>query len=368
MNNIFTDYNLSGLQLENRIVMAPMTRSRVLDTVPDAETALYYSQRASAGLIITEGTQISRQGAGYLFTPGIHTKQQIVGWKDVTKAVHERGGKIFNQIWHVGRISHSSLQENGAAPVGPTSKIAEQTTSFAYDDNGNPAQMQASQPRSLTTSEVEDVVQDFGNAAENAIAAGFDGVEIHGANGYLVEQFINGGINDRDDRYGGGTIEGRLSFVTEVVDEVVKRIGNERTGIRLSPFNRIFDMPPFENEGETWLELARQLSQKALAYVHISNRDALMSSASGAEFLRKFRKAYTGTLILAGQYTKDEAERDVKDGLTDLVAFGRPFISNPDLVDRLRHDWPLTEPDRTTFYGGGHVGYTDYAVYQEEAS
>lgn len=368
MNALFSGYELAGLRLANRIVMAPMTRSRAMDTIPNTETALYYRQRAGAGLVITEGSQISSQGVGYLFTPGIHHDKQIAGWKKVTQAVHEEGGKIFSQLWHVGRVSHVSLHENGASPVGPTSKTAQNTTSFAYDAGGNPGPVQASQPRALRTDEVRNIVQDFVKAAKNAIRAGFDGVEIHGANGYLLEQFINGGINNRDDVYGGRTIEGRLRFALEVVDAVVAAIGRERVGIRISPFNRIFDMPAFDGEEETWLALAQELSKRKLAYVHISNRDALIANEGGRTFLLRFRNTYDGTLILAGRYTKADAEREVREGLADLAAFGRPFISNPDLVDRMRNDWPLTTPDRGTFYGGDRAGYTDYSAYERTAA
>lgn len=368
MKTLFTGYDLSGLQLDNRIVMAPMTRSRASGTVPDDAAALYYAQRSAAGLIVTEGSQVSRQGVGYLFTPGIHTQEQTAGWRKVTHAVHEQGGRIFCQLWHVGRISHTSLHENGAPPVGPTTRTAANTTAFAYDDNGNPGPVQASPPRALLTNELKFIVQDFANAAARAIDAGFDGVEVHGANGYLIEQFINAGINDRDDHYGGGTIEGRLRLALEVVDAVVAQSARELVGVRISPFNRAFDMPAFEAEEETWLALAHELSERSLAYVHISNRDALIANEEGREFLRRFRQAYAGTLILAGAYTKEAAQRDVREGLTDLVAFGRPFISNPDLVERLKNDWPLATPDHSTFYGGDHVGYTDYPVYETSAA
>src|SRR5690606_10942970 len=206
MKTLFTGHQLSGLQLPNRIVMAPMTRSRAADTIPNDETALYYAQRAGAGLIVTEGSQVSHQGVGYLFTPGIHTEEQAAGWRKVTHAVHKHGGRIYSQLWHVSRISHVSLHENRVSPVGPTSKMAENTASFAYDENGNPGSVQVSPPRPLLTNEVKSTVQDFANAAAKAIDAGFDGVEVHGANGYLIEQFMNAGINDRDDQYGGGTI------------------------------------------------------------------------------------------------------------------------------------------------------------------
>ena len=364
MSHLFSSYDLAGLPLENRIVMAPMTRSRCVGTIPGDSTALYYQQRASAGLIITEGSPVSLQGVGYLFTPGMHSAEQVAGWKKVTQAVQSAGGRIFSQLWHVGRVSHVSLHENASGPVGASVRTALNTTSFAYDEQGRPASVQASQPRALRTEEVADVVRDFADAAANAIGAGFDGVEIHGANGYLIEQFINAGVNDRGDRYTGATLEGRLAMALEVVDAVVAKIGAHRTGIRLSPFNRLFDMPAFEGEEETWIALARALSARNLAYVHISNRDAIVAMADGGAFLRRFRAAYRGTLILAGRYTRDEGETDVREGLADLIAFGRPFISNPDLVERMRNDWPLTPPDPHTFYGGGNEGYIDYPAYE----
>lgn len=364
MTKLFSEYNLSGLNLKNRVAMAPMTRSRATDTVADDQTALYYKQRAGAGLIVSEGSQISTQGVGYLFTPGVHSAEQVQGWKKTTDAVHEAGGKIFAQLWHVGRISHTSLHEGGAVPVSSSNKIAKNTTSYAYDDNGNPNAVQASAPRALETQEVKGVVQDFANAAANAIEAGFDGIEIHGANSYLVEQFINAGVNDRTDEYTGATVEGRLRFALEVVDAIVAKIGKERTGIRVAPFNRIFDMHAFDGEDETWEALARELSQRDLAYVHISNRDQLVASEEGKARLQTFRDNYEGTLILAGLYTQEEAERDVESGLADLVGFGRPFISNPDLVERMKNGWPLVEPDLATFYGGDEVGYTDYEAYK----
>ncbi|MGY1424790.1 alkene reductase [Lysobacter sp. A289] len=366
MTTLFDRYNLAGLALRNRVVMAPMTRSRAADTVPDAATAAYYQQRGTAGLIVTEGSQVSDEGRGYLFTPGVHTPAQVEGWKSVTDAVHTRGGAIFAQLWHVGRVSHVSVQAEARAPVSSVAKVAEGTTAFAYDQQGQPGPVQASMPRALETAEIPRITQDFVAAAHNAVAAGFDGVELHGANGYLLEQFINAGLNTRDDRYGGATIEDRLRFTLETVDAVTAAIGPGRVGIRLSPFNRIFDMPAFEDEADTWLELARQLSSRQLAYVHISNRDVLVATDEGKRFLEAFRQAYVGTLIIAGGYTRETAEADLAAGLADLAAFGRPFISNPDLVARLQHGWPLAEPDRDTFYGGTTVGYVDYPEYAAE--
>ncbi|MEN1956057.1 alkene reductase [Luteimonas changyuni] len=367
MSTLFDRFDLRGLGLRNRIVMAPMTRSRAASTVPDALTATYYAQRAGAGLVVTEGAQVSEQARGYLFTPGLHSKAQVQGWKAVTAAVHAEGGAIFAQLWHVGRVAHRSLQPGERAPVSSVAKAAEGVQAFVYREDGTPGQMPTSTPRALAADELAGITADFVAAARNAIEAGFDGVEIHGANGYLFEQFINGGLNVRDDRYGGADIANRLRFVLETVDAVAAAIGSHRVGIRLSPFNRVFDMPAFDGEADTALALARELATRDLAYVHLSNRGAIIDNA-GEGFLRDFREACAGTtLILAGNYTREGAQSDLAAGLADLVAFGRPFIANPDLVERLRNDWPLADGDNDTFYGGGAAGYTDYPAYRLEA-
>lgn len=364
MSKLFQEFDLRGLKLRNRIVMAPMTRSRAPSTVPDALTAEYYGQRAGAGLIICEGAQVSEQARGYLFTPGLHTAAQVQGWKGVTDAVHRRGGAIFAQLWHVGRVAHCSVQPFDRAPVAPVAVAAAGVNAYGYREDGTPGQMPASTPRALETDEIPRITADFAAAARNAIAAGFDGVEIHGANGYLLEQFINGGLNTRDDRYGGPSIENRLRLLLETVDAVSEAIGSHRTGVRLSPFNRGFDMPAFDGEADTWLAAVRALATREPAYLHLSNRDSMLANA-GRDFVRQFRQAWAGALIVAGRYGKEQAERDLDSGLADLVAFGRPFISNPDLVDRLRNDWPLAEADPATFYGGGAAGYTDYPTWEE---
>lgn len=368
MSELFSAYNLSGLPLKNRVVMAPMTRSRSQDTVPSELTALYYQQRAGAGLIVTEGTPISEEGRGYLYTPGLYSADQVAGWKKTTDAVHQQGGKIFNQIWHVGRVSSVSTQKGGIAPVAPVAETAQNTNVFGLDDNGAPAFVAASKPRALTIEEIGRVVNDYANAAENAVKAGFDGVEIHGANGYLVEQFINAGLNKREDAYGGATIGGRIRFALEVVDATVARIGASRVGIRLTPFSRLFDLHAFDGEEETWLEIAKELSTRNLAYIHIGNAGGLLTTDEGRKFLKKFREMYQGTLIFAGSYTQETAERVLEEGLTDLVAFGKPYISNPDLAERMQNGWPLATFDQTTFYGGEEKGYTDYPAYAFEAA
>lgn len=339
MSKLLQQYDLAGAKLPNRVVMAPMTRSRAIDTIPDEQTALYYSQRASAGLIVTEGSQISVEGRGYLFTPGIHMPEQVAGWKRVTDAVHERGGRIFIQLWHVGRISHVSLQGAGGNPVSSVGRAAMNATAFAYDISGTPNAVPVSRPRALTESEIGRVKREFVLAAQNAMAAGFDGVELHGANGYLFEQFLNGAVNTREDRYGSGSIENRMRFLLETVDAVRESIGSSQTAIRLSPFGRLHDMPAYRDEEETWLTVARELSSRDMAYVHLSDQQSLGETAIEESFLGKFRSAYNGTLILAGGFEKNQAEAALDSGIADLIAFGRPYISNPDLVERFREDW-----------------------------
>ncbi|WP_284353519.1 alkene reductase [Pseudomonas putida] len=360
---LLTPFDLAGLSLSSRVVMAPMTRSRAKDTVPDASTAEYYRQRASAGLLITEGSQISQEGQGYLFTPGIFSPAQVEGWSKVTEAVHEEGGRIFIQLWHVGRISHTSLQPSGQAPVSSVDTLAENTTCYGYGPDGEPGQVQVTKPRALTTEEIARVSNDFVTAAQNAIKAGFDGVEIHGANGYIFEQFINGGLNTRTDQYGGG-IENRLRFLLETVDLLSQAIGSNRIGLRIAPFGRLSAMPAFPDERETWLAAAKALSSRNLAYLHLSDQDSLCGNLLNRSFVRELRDAYQGTVMFAGSLTLEVAQSMLDEGLIDLAAFGRPFISNPDLVDRFRSGYALTPFDRSTFYGGGDRGYIDYPVAQ----
>jgi hypothetical protein len=356
MSSLFESYDLSGLRLANRVVMAPMTRARAPDTVPTADMAIHYAQRAGAGLIITESTQVSVQGRGYLYTPGIHSLAQIEGWKRVTDAVHRAGGRIFAQLWHVGRVSHRSLLE-GLAPVAPVAVTAVQTLVHAYDASGQPAQVPVSPPMALDAQGIGQVIADFRQAAINAIAAGFDGVEIHAGNGFLFEQFINGGLNTREDRYGGASISNRLRLLLETVDEVSAQIGSERVGVRVSPFARAADLHPFEGEEATWLALAGALSQRQIAYLHASDLGT-------AHFQKTLRAAFCGTFILSGGFTGESARQALDEGRADLAVFGRPFIANPDLVDRLRHGWPLAEAGREAYYAGGARGYIDYPEYR----
>ncbi|MEO8366263.1 MAG: alkene reductase [Pseudoxanthomonas sp.] len=366
MSALFDSFQLGPLALRNRIVMAPMTRSRSRGLVPDASTALYYRQRATAGLIVTEGSPVSMEGRGQAFTPGIYSKAQVAGWRKVTDAVHAEGGKIFVQLWHVGRSSHTSHQ-NGAPPVCPVAVAAAGQVAYAFDTDGVARPLPVSPPRALASEEIPRVTADFVRAARNALDAGFDGIELHGANGYLFEQFINGGLNLRADRY-GGSIENRLRFTLETIDAIAAEIGSERIGIRLAPFGRYGDLHPFAGEDTTWLALARALSTRSIAYAHLCNQRNQSCQAMPAGFVHKFRESYRGTLIIAGGYDKARGQADISAGLVDLVAFGRPFIANPDLVERMRNNWPLAEADPTSVYGGNEKGYIDYPEYSATSS
>ncbi|CAX60326.1 NADH:flavin oxidoreductase/NADH oxidase [Erwinia billingiae Eb661] len=360
MKKLFTGYRLGDITLKNRFIMAPMTRSRARDEHADALTALYYAQRASAGLIISEGLPVSREGTGYLFNPGIYLDSHVEAWLPVTQAVHKKGGKIFAQLWHVGRVSHTSLQPEGQHPVSSVS--VQGGSAFAWDENGEPATVTASPPRALLTEEIKQIVADFRNAAANAISAGFDGVEVHGANGYLIEQFINPVLNTRDDGYGGGSLANRTRLLLEIVDAISDEIGTSRTGVRLSPCNQLQDMAHYADTSETYLYIGKELSRRGIAYVHLMAQGPVMFNG----LLRDFRQVWRGTLILAGGLTPAQAAALIDDGLTDLAAFGSPFIANPDFVERVRKGWPLTMARRSSYYGGGEEGYTDYPFHGED--
>jgi len=378
MPDIFAPFDLKGAQLRNRIVMAPMTRSRAPDDAADAMTALYYAQRATAGLIVSEGTPISREGQGYLFNPGIYTEAQVDGWRLTTDSVRAVGGKMFAQLWHVGRVSHTSIQPDGQAPVSASSKRAEGAVAFGLDDAGQPGFVATSTPRALSTAEVKRIVDDFAVAAQNAVRAGFDGVEIHAANGYLFEQFLNPLVNDRTDAY-SNSLENRIRFAVEVVDAIVAKIGAQRVGIRISPYGQLFDMPPYDGTLDTYRLLSTELGKRGIAYVHVMDQSNYAMAGQGAEdtgaqaasarteeLLRTIKGEIGATaLILAGALTLARAQQLLEADLIDLAAFGQPFIANPDLVARLEHGRPLAEPVRETYYGGGSIGYIDYPPYQE---
>ena len=353
------------LALQNHVVMSPMTRSRALGGAPNEMMAEYYGQRATAGLIVTEGTSPSPNGLGYARIPGLYTDEQAAGWRLVTDAVHARGGKIVVQLMHTGRIAHSLNLPAGAEVLAPS---AVQAGGEMWTDQ---EQMQPHPtPRAMTTAEVEAAVAEHGTAARLALSAGFDGVEVHGANGYLVEQFLSPNTNQRTDRY-GGSVENRARFAVEVAEAVAAEVGAARTGIRLSPHGLAGDMAPTDGVAEAYAHLAGEMERLGLGYLHVVDHSALGGAEVPDATVEAIRAAYTGTLILAGGYDAERAEADLASGRADLVAFGRPFISNPDLIARIAADEPLAEPDGATFYapgpGGFADGYTDYPALAEAA-
>lgn len=363
--DLFAPLTLGALKLKNRIAMAPMTRARNADGIPKEFNATYYAQRADAGLIITEGTAISDTAMGVLYIPGLYTPQQVAGWKKVTDAVHAQGSTIFTQLWHVGRVSHTSNQPKGQAPVGASDLQAANSFAWGYDTDGKEGFVPASKPRALTTEEVAGVVQDFAHAAKNAIAAGFDGVELHGANGYLIEQFLNPHVNNRTDQY-GGSVENRSRFLLEAIDASIAAIGADKVAIRLTPYGGLHELPHYDEIEETYEYLATELSRRNIAYIHIMDQQSRGSFALPEGFLERFRSWYDGVLILAGGMDREKAESLIEAGIIDIAAFGEVYIANPDLVDRLRHNWPFTPPNRALHYGLGMEGYLDWKTYKEQ--
>ena len=359
MTTLFDPISIGDIDLANRIVMAPLTRNRAASgQVPSRLAVEYYRQRASAGLIISEATQISPEGQGYLDTPGIYNAEQVAAWRRVTDAVHAEGGRIAAQLWHVGRISHVSLQPNGQAPVSSTARRAE-TKTFTKDGF-----VDVSTPRALRTDEIPALVESYRDAAQRAMAAGFDGVEVHGANGYLIEQFLRDSINDRRDEY-GGSIENRARLLVEVMQAVASGIGAGRTGLRLSPVTPANDAAQDSNAQALFEHAVVQLAPLRLAFVEV-----VEGATAGARDFAPFdypalRSKFNGAWMVNNGYQRQTAVEAVASGAADLVAFGRPFISNPDLVRRLREDAPLDALDASTLYGGGARGYTDYPTLDE---
>lgn len=370
MGSLFEPYQLGPNRLKNRIVMAPLTRSRAgAGDAPRELNAEYYGQRASAGLIVSEATQVSKQGQGYLWTPGIYTAAQMEGWKKVTEEVHSRQGKLFLQMWHVGRISHTSLHPGGNAPLSATEKAAQKSYVFAYDAAGNPGNVPPSKPRMATVEELKEIINDFERAAHNVREAGFDGAEIHGANGYLFDQFLNSVVNERTDEYGRQSKETRTRLILEAFEAVAGVLGADRVGVRVAPYGSFNDMKPDPRVEETFLYLAEELRRRGAIYIHVvlgSQLDA--GPVVPAEFLRKLRKVFGASILLTGGLTKEIAEKLLRDDLADLCGFGTLYIANPDLVERFNNNWPLNAPDQKTFYGGDAKGYTDYPTYAESAS
>lgn len=365
MKKLFSPYNLEGLELANRVVMAPMTRTRTEYNVPTELTELYYAQRASAGLIVTEGLPISEEGRGYLYTPGIYTDEQTRAWRRVTDAVHAKGGKIFAQLWHVGRMSHVSLQPGHTAPVSASAEPAVGTTVYAWVKPGVPGPVAPSVPRALTVDEIHRLIDDFKAAALRAMDAGFDGVELMAANAFLFDQFLSSQINTRTDEY-GGSIEKRQRLLFETIDAIADAIGGSRLGVRISPFGRLYDLRPYDEEEATWESVATALNKRKLAFVHLNYQPTFNTVPFPAGFYENFRSLYRGTIIGAGGFTADVAETQIQNGNHDLIAFGTSYIANPDLVERLQNGWPLAASDHSTFYGViGAKGYTDYERFQE---
>lgn len=354
---LLTPYQVGTLTLNNRVVMAPMTRSRSNneDNVATAMTAEYYAQRASAGLIISEGTYISSKAVGFVNVPAIYTGAQVEGWKLVTNAVHEKGGKIFAQLWHVGRMSHPSLL-NGELPLAPS---AINPQAKAYTPNGFEDTVT---PQEMTVADIRQTIRDFKKGAANALEAGFDGVELHGANGYLLHQFFVGAANQRSDAY-GGSIENRARILFELLDELKDVIDLSRVGIRFNPStHNLFGMTIDEETIPTFEYIVRKLNDYGLAYIHLTEPFAPVDNVPGAvsEVAKHFRPLYNGTLIINKGFTQETGNQVIEEGNADLVAFGVPFISNPDLVERFRSQAPLAEADRNTFYTTGAQGYIDY--------
>jgi len=361
-NTIFSEYKMNQLALKNRFLMAPMTRSRASQPgdVPNKLMAEYYGQRASAGIIITEATQVSLQGMGYAKTPGIYTQAQIEGWKLITDEVHKKGSKIFLQLWHVGRVSSSKV--NGMQPIGPSPLIAKETSVYIFDGapNGDATFVPVEEPRKMNQADIDQVIEEFRIGAKNAIKAGFDGVEIHGANGYLMDQFLRSNSNKRTDDY-GGTKEKRTRLLTEITEAVVAEVGADKTGVRLSPFISFKDMSDPEML-ETVLIVSEKLEKIGVTYIHLCEADWADAPDIPQDFRVKLRALYSNTIIATGNKTPDQAEALLESKLVDLVGFGRKFLTNPDYPKRVKLNAPMYEinDDHTLFGGGDARGYTDY--------
>ncbi len=356
-----TPHTLGAHALRNRITMSPMTRSRAINNIPNQLMAKYYAQRASAGLIISEGVSPSPNGLGYARMPGIFSEEQIEGWKLVTKAVHGKGGKMVMQMMHSGRIGHVANLPEGARIVAP-SAIQAPGEMWTDKEGMKPNAI----PQELDAEELELTKLEFVQGARNAIQAGFDGIELHGANGYLLEQFLSPHTNQRTDNY-GGTIENRVRFVLEVVREVADAIGRDKVGIRLSPHGVNGNMLPYSEADATYIHLAEELNKIGIAYIHIADHSSMGAPEVPLQLKQTIRNKFKGTLILAGGYDWQKAESDLNSGLADLIGFGRPFINNPDLVERITNNLPLNPIlDASTFYSATEKGYTDYPVYAEE--
>lgn len=351
---LFESFRLGNLTLKNRLVMAPMTRSRAPGNLPNELMAEYYAQRSGAGLIITEGTSPSLNGLGYARIPGLFNSAQIEGWKKTTTAVHAKDSRIFVQLMHTGRASHPANMPAGAKIVAP-SAIALTGQIWTDSQGMQPYPV----PSAMTKEEIQTAIREYAHSAECAIQAGFDGVELHSANGYLMNQFLHPFANQRTDEYGGSD-EKRMRFVLEVARETVKRIGGNRVGIRISPNGQFNDLGPYPGAEKFYGTLAQELAKIGLVYIHVVDHQAMGAPEVGVSVKKAIREGFRGTYILSGGYTAERAERDLAQGLGELVAFGRPFIPNPDLDVKLKKNLPLRAPNFDTFYTPGPAGYTDY--------
>ena len=360
-NILFEPYKLGNIELKNRIVMSPMTRSRAIGNIPNDLMAKYYEQRAGAGLIVTEGTSPSPNGLGYARIPGIFNEEQVSGWKKVTEAVHTKKGKIFIQLMHTGRVGHPLNLPAGAKILSPSGVKA--NGQIRTDTDGL---KDFPEPKAMTFEEVQHTIDEYITSANNAIRAGFDGVELHGANGYLLEQFLSPFSNIRTDVY-SGNIENRSRFILEVVTGISNSIGKDKIGIRLSPYGVSNSMQHYPEIDETYKYLTEQLNKIGINYIHIVDHSSMGAPEVPSSIKNAIRERFKNTLILSGGFTKEKAEESIQNGLADLVAFGKPFINNPDLVDRFVYNWPLANHlDPSTFYTIGEKGYTDYEFYKSK--
>jgi N-ethylmaleimide reductase len=355
-SKLFSPYTLGPITLPSRVVMSPMTRSRSIDNVPGDLVATYYAQRASAGLIVTEGTSPSPNGLGYARIPGLYSDAQVAGWKKVTSAVHEKKGRIFVQLMHTGRVTHPANLPSGARVIGP-SAIAAPGKMYTDAQGEQPFPV----PEAMTAADIQDALREYGESAAKAKAAGFDGVELHGANGYLIEQFLNTASNHRTDEW-GGSVENRIRFALAAVDATVAAIGADRVGIRLSPYGVFNGSAPDPLTDDVYRALATELDKRKIAYVHLVDHSSMGAPKPKPELFDDIRRLYRGTVIRAGGFDAASAEKALVEGKADLIAFGRPFLSNPNLPKKLRDGSALTPPDMATFYTPGAKGYTDYAT------
>jgi len=356
MSLLFSKTTLGSLTLQNRLVMSPMTRNRATGNIPNELMAQYYAQRGTAGLIITEGTSPSSNGLGYPRIPGIFSAAQVAGWKRVTDAVHAQGAKMFIQFMHCGRVGHALNLPAGARILAP-SAVAAVGEMYTDAEGMKPN----ATPQAMTEADIKATIEEFAQSAKNAVAAGFDGVELHGANGYLLEQFIRPNSNQRTDRY-GGSIENRARFVLEVADAVIRAIGKDKLGIRLSPFGVFNDMPLYDAMEADYTYLAQQLNARGLVYIHLVDHSSMGAPPVPASMKATFRNVFKGKLILSGGYDAARAESDLAAGKCDLIAVGKPFLANPDLVARWKTSAAVNVPDMSTFYTPRAKGYTDYPV------